>query len=115
MKSEKYPYQKHWEEYRRRRNIFFLVFVSPLIVVTFPMLFLNLLGFRFEKNLGIEFFIFAVWIIFFFLARQHFHNWNCPQCERRFFTMSFWVTSPVFLDYCRHCELPKYKGSTFYV
>ena len=112
--SEKYPYQKHWEEYRRRRNIFVFVFVSPLIFVTLPILLLNLSGFRFEKNLVTEILIFAVWIICFFSSRHYFHKWNCPQCRRRFFTMSFWVTSPVFLDCCRNCELPKYKGSTFY-
>ncbi len=109
--EEKYPYQKQWEEYRRRRNILFWVFAAPLLVITLPTLFLNFFGYRFEENFGIEVLIFAFFVICLFSAHQYIYHWNCPKCGRKFFE---WSANIIFVENCQKCNLPKYKGSTFY-
>ncbi|MDQ6787171.1 MAG: hypothetical protein M3033_10225 [Acidobacteriota bacterium] len=113
MESEKYPYQKEWAEYRRRRNITFLVFLSPLLFVAISALILNLFGLKFIDNFVADLIIFATWAVCYGIALHRFHTWKCPRCRNQYFTYSFLITSPIFLDNCRSCDLWKYEGSSF--
>jgi len=112
--SEEYPYQKQWEEYRRLRNRQYIVFAIGGVLINIVDWILNAVS----KNNKIIGFILpiAIFIWFFGLIFSvvKFHRWKCPRCDERFFQISFWIRMPELLNNCKNCELPKYKGSTFY-
>jgi hypothetical protein len=114
MESEKYPYQKDWEEYRKRRNLCFSIFISIFIFLPLIGMLSRALSFDLKQNYGVQYVLAAPWIIGCFISLSKFNTWNCPRCGKQFFTYSFWITSPIFQSNCGNCKLPKYKGSTFY-
>ncbi|MBP9934719.1 MAG: hypothetical protein KBF52_03045 [Pyrinomonadaceae bacterium] len=108
-----YIYQKEWKEYRRRRNVSLLAFFLAFPIFISMALVLHLFGDDLKDHLALQLIMFAGWAVIYLWAVGRFNTWNCPRCHNRFFTYSFWVTSPIFLAKCRSCDLPKYSGSTF--
>jgi predicted RNA-binding Zn-ribbon protein involved in translation (DUF1610 family) len=111
--NEKYPHQKGWEEYRRRRNRQYIVAIAGMLVP-------GLSFFAFLKG-GMERgpatvllgFLSAVAVIVILAVMYHFHKWTCPACGERFFVRSFWIRFPEVLPNCTNCNLRKYAGSNF--
>lgn len=110
MNGEKYPYQKEWEEYRRLRNADFGTFFLGSFGI---MILASLMGLLKVKQEWIVYLVVFIWIFFYLRALIRFNNWRCPRCYKRFFTSSFFATSPVFISNCRNCNLLKYSGSSF--
>jgi hypothetical protein len=111
MENEKYPYQKEWEEYKKRQKVFWLVF---LCFIPFILLF-RLIGNLFQSltssgDIGsLGFIVFGiVWTI----CGIRLQYWKCPQCGKAFHTKWYW--NNILSSKCLHCKLPKYEGSTFY-
>jgi hypothetical protein len=110
---QKYNFQKEWEEYRKRRNLHYLIFFSGIIFFPLGMWYFKLIGLD-ETNSLLHLFLFAVWGSAFLYNLSRFNTWRCPHCKERFFTSSFWASDPTMIGECRHCDLPKYYGSNFY-
>lgn len=113
MQNNKYPYQKEWKEYRKRRNVSFLTLFSAIAIFVLTGLFCSFVGINIKENFALQFVIFSVWAIIYWYNLSKFYNWKCPRCDERFFVRSFWITNPIFSSECRNCGLPKYDGSTF--
>jgi len=109
MKSEKYDYQKEWEEYRKRRNLRYLIFLSGIIFFPLGRLYFHLIGLD-PTNLALQFFLIAMWGIAFLTSIARFNTWKCPHCRDHFFVTS----STAWLSKCQNCDLPKYYSSNFY-
>lgn len=110
MQGEKYPYQKEWEEYRRLRNGW---------IVSFPLGILGaiiigiVLDYLFGEQLWGGYLAFCVYGFVYLKAVIRFNNWRCPRCNDRFYSPSFWASSPADITNCRNCNLLKYSGSSF--
>jgi hypothetical protein len=108
MQKNKYPYQKEWREYRRRRNFFFAIFLFGLFVIYFVV---SVSAYIAPALSHLLFPLFFAWPILSLIFLLRFHNWECPMCGKLFFKMSRWTPSPVMQTKCNNCGLPKYKGS----
>ena len=111
--KEKYPFQKQWEDYRRRRNRQYIIGI--VCVLTPGLLVFTLFKSGMESNRAILIYLLAesFALIVFFAVMFKFHKWICPNCGKRFFVKSFWIRFPELLPNCTNCSLQKYKGSTF--
>lgn len=111
--NEKFPYQKQWQEYRRRRNRQYIVGVAGMLLPGLLVFALLKSGLALNKVIWLYIFIAGFAMIVIFAVIYHFHGWSCPNCGKRFFVRSFWHRFPEFLRSCTNCNLPKYTGSTF--
>ena len=95
-------YAEKWHEYRKRRNIVFVIFVAYLpSMFLFSLLFRNL--FRFEASTAIA----AITLILLFaVAVARANTWPCPRCGKWFHAKRF--GSNPLTDRCLHCGLPKW-------
>jgi hypothetical protein len=112
MENGKYPYQKDWEEYKRRQKAFWLVFLG---YIPFMFLFNVVLAdlfrvFSFGEN--VSFFCFIVFGVVWIICGIRLQYWKCPQCRNSFHAKWWWRN--IFSSKCLHCKLPKYEGSSFY-
>ena len=105
--SNKYPYQKKWEQYVSMNRSFWIGFICLIPQVFFLHIFReqdfisDVLGISILLN-----FLFIIINIF------RFYLWDCPRCKRSYFR--FLSTINVLANFeCRKCGLPKYAGSTF--
>jgi hypothetical protein len=95
-------YVTHWAEYRRRRNIFWLVlatYVPGVLTLGLPARWL------FGSDLAI-YVVAATWMIAFAVSGTRMTMWKCPRCGRSFFR-TFWGGNPLAAR-CVHCRLPKW-------
>lgn len=111
--SEKYPYQKEWKDYRKRKNIFILSFLAyfPIMIL---LMYLSGYLFGTSKFIGIDLNLvyFVGYLIFFGFCGFRFQLWKCPSCRKSF--QSKWWWHNIFSSKCLHCKLPKYFGSTYF-
>jgi hypothetical protein len=94
-----------WTEYRRKRNLFWLVLVSyvPGVLV---------FGLSLQWLLGSElpiYFVAGAWMIAFIVTASRMTAWRCPRCGKSFFR-TFWGQNPFALK-CVHCRLPKWDSA----
>ena len=95
-------YSTQWADYRRRRRIFFLIFLSYI-----PGMYA--LGIPLEKHFASEIPLIAVavtWIMAFVTAGWHMNAWKCPCCGNTFFRRK-WIHNQ-FARKCVHCGLEKW-------
>ncbi len=95
-------YSTQWDDYRKRRKIFFLIFLSYL-----PGIYI--LGVPLERYLSSEIPLIVIataWIIAFVVAGWHMNAWRCPSCQETFFRRR-WVHNQ-FARRCVHCGLEKW-------
>jgi len=111
--DEKYPYQRQWEEYRRRRNSQYIVFIVGALASNLIFYALTKIGVNTNIATLALAFLLAVWFIALIFAVFRFHKWKCPACGERFFVSSFWIRQPEFQSMCSNCSLLKFSGSTF--
>jgi hypothetical protein len=97
-------YTAQWAEYRRRRNIFLLMFLTYTPGVW-------LLGSILLRVFGKEsgFFVVAIcWMAAFVVTGSRMVYWECPRCGK-WFHAKWWSSSP-FARRCVHCRLSKWAG-----
>jgi hypothetical protein len=97
------PYSTRWSDYKRRRNLFWLVFLTyiPGVVI---------LGIPLSKLLhadSIVFVIVALWMLAFVVVGNYWGFWKCPRCGKPFFRKWWYHNS--FARKCVHCKLPKWS------
>ena len=97
------PYAARWRQFRRRRNVAWLVFAGYLPGV--PALGLPLAG-RFGSELPL-YAIAALWLIAMLAAGVYAINWKCPRCGKPFLRDG-WIHN-AFARSCLHCGLPKWS------
>lgn len=108
MENEKYPYQKQWEDYRRKARKSWTAWF-----ICIPIALLAILSL---KNLPDNFALLPVLVflfVFMFLGWFSYKvtEWDCPRCNdssRNKMTFAQMVATD-----CRNCGLTKYEGSTF--
>jgi hypothetical protein len=93
-----------WDEYRRRRNIFWLVWVTyvpGVLALGLPL--------RSLLSSDIPIYVVAVaWMIAFVVSGNWMTMWKCPRCRQAFFR-TFWGGNPLATR-CVHCRLPKWTS-----
>jgi hypothetical protein len=102
MDSTKPTYAAQWNEYRRRRRIYWILFLSyvpGVVLVGFP------LAYYFSSEwLGMS--VAGLWMLAWVVARMRMYNWRCPRCGDWFFH-TFW-NYKWFRGKCVHCGLPQW-------
>lgn len=108
MISEKYPYQKEWEDYRKKSSQAHWAWFINAPIFALTILFIK----NFSEN-----YIWVPFVIFFtiFIVVSWFTikvtNWACPRCGETFRNKMLFVQ--MLAADCRKCGLIKYEGSTF--
>jgi len=97
-------FERQWNEYRKRRNLFLFAFLGGLPIVSG----LGSLGSWVLHTLA-PFPILAIsWIAFFVVAGIRLSCWPCPRCGDWF--AATWWSHNLFAQRCVHCGLPKYSN-----
>lgn len=110
---QKFPYQKQWEEYRRRRNLHLFAFVSLFIYPFIINAVLFFIEINDKKRNTLELMFFGVWAILYLAALMNFRTWKCPKCREQFLTKEYRSRSWFLTGKCQNCNFVKYEGSTF--
>jgi hypothetical protein len=98
-------YQGQWEQYRRRRNLFWVVWATYL-----PGVATIGLALRWALGSDIPIYVVAVaWMAMFLVCGNRMAAWKCPRCDRSFF-MRVWANNPLATK-CSHCGLHKWANS----
>src|SRR5579862_9279133 len=93
-------YVEAWKDYRRRRQLYAICFLSLPIVG----------GCLFLLQYAVAFAIIgATWLISTLVSMVRFASFRCPRCRKRFFSSSF--TNNPFATKCMNCGLPKWAVS----
>ena len=99
-------YEEDWREYKRIRNMFFLVFVT-YVPVSFAV------GVVSAKLLGTftpGFVVAGLWMILFLFNGIRLNTWRCPHCGE-WFSGTWWYNLGFLARRCVHCGLPKYGNN----
>lgn len=92
-------YVRHWHNYRRRRAVHWLLFLSyiPLTVAAHAL----------TDSTTISFTVALILFWGWFIAGQMLLWWKCPRCHRPFH--GGMVRGNVFAKRCLHCGLRRYE------
>jgi len=116
--TEKYPYQKNWEDFRFRQALPFLSFflwIFFILILAIVGLLAGAIAVTITRALGLFFFILTACLMIF--GSYYFMVWKCPDCNDYYFieTRFDCLTKKSYrAKYCKHCRLPRYFGSTFF-
>jgi|SRR6185369_8411604 len=92
-----------WQDYRRRRLRFLVVwltYVPGVLIVGYPL----------TRAFGSDIPIYLVagaWMLAFVFSAGHMESFSCPRCHRAFFCAS-WFHNPLARR-CVHCGFPKWS------
>jgi hypothetical protein len=95
-------YDGSWKGYRKRRRLFWIVFLTYLPGASF-------IGILLERIFNSEYPIYVVailWMIAFAVTGLRLTYWKCPRCDNHFFAKRWYVNQ--FARKCLHCGLPKW-------
>jgi hypothetical protein len=119
--DENLKFEADWLEYRKRRNHHYLACGSIVLFVIFVRILTYFSTTIFKdcftcENVmaSIYLLVIASYLVLNLVTMARFNTWKCPKCKEQFFAFSFWVSSPVMMDNCHNCKLPKYYSSSFY-
>jgi hypothetical protein len=99
------PYSAGWAEYRRRRKLYRLVwltYIPGVLIIGLP------LSWSFHSNAAF-FAVVALWAVAFMAAANYLGFWKCPRCGKPF-SRGRWYYNP-FARECVHCGLPEWAAS----
>ena len=100
-------YRENWREYRRTRNLFFLVWAG-YVPATLAFAILVWKVFR----TFVPGFVFAgLWIVLFVMVGGRVSRWPCPRCGECF-AGTWWYNLGFFARKCVHCGLSKFASDT---
>lgn len=97
-------YEAKWRDYRKRRNLFwaiFLTYVPGVLLIGMSLEYL----FQFKTETPI-YFVAIAWMIAFAISGWRLTYWKCPRCGNWFFAT--WLYHNQFARKCVHCGLPKW-------
>jgi hypothetical protein len=92
-----------WQDYRRRRRIFFVIWVTyvpGVFILSYP------LSKMFDSGMPV-YAIAGAWMLAFVISSIYLSSFPCPRCHRSFF-YTWWFHNP-FARRCVHCGLPKWS------
>jgi len=103
------PYYTAWQEYRRRRKIFWLVVLGfPFSIIPIGIL-AGLLGGAFNTDSGFLALTFAAMALFTFMFVAIWSgDFRCPRCAQSYFWRPSSLEYNSLSQHCLHCRLPKY-------
>jgi hypothetical protein len=97
------PSASSWDDYRRRRRLFWIAFLGYLPVVASVGLFLKWLF-----GSEVPFLVLALtWMAFFFVAGIRMNTFPCPRCGKPFFQTLFYGNP--LAKRCVRCGWPKWE------
>jgi hypothetical protein len=99
------PYSAGWVEYRRRRNLYWLVwltYIPGVLIIGLP------LSWLFHSNIA-AFVVAGLWMVAYVAAANYLGFWKCPRCGKPF-SRGWWYYNP-FARECVHCGLSKWAVS----
>lgn len=108
---EENPFQKQWEDYRKRQFIFRSVFIA---LVPCSVLISFFLGNLLKRSVSAENFtaiVFIVLIVILGIYGVKLSEWQCPRCGKSFAGND--LLKNLLASRCMNCRMPKYTGSTF--
>ena len=95
-------FEEDWKEYKRARNMFFLIFVLYL-PVCFGIGFASTKLFHtFTPGFVAAF----LWMAMLLVSGMRVHLWRCPNCGE-WFSGTWWYNLGFLARRCVHCGLPK--------
>jgi len=98
-------YQREWQEYKRRRNQFWLVFAGYA-----PVCFaLALVSTKLFQTFTPGFIAAFLWIGLFTIAGCCVQMWHCPRCGK-WFSGTWWYNLGFLARRCVHCGSRKYEN-----
>jgi hypothetical protein len=96
-------YEQEWSEYKRRRNLCWLLWLGfPPGCVAIGIL----LNSVFHKLIFVPF-VAIFWVGLSLFARRRLLTWPCPHCGKRFFSG---FIGNYFAGQCGHCGLRKFEN-----
>jgi hypothetical protein len=96
-------YREQWQEYRKRRNLFFLIWLGYIPAVGLTTILVSRMIGTFTPS-----FVFAgVWMVLFAIAGTRLSGWRCPRCGKPFSRKS-WYDKGLLARKCVHCGLAKF-------
>jgi hypothetical protein len=101
--KNKMAYEAEWRDYRKRRRLFWIVwltYIPGVIAIALPLQYL------FASETPI-YFVALGWMAAFFLSGWRLGSWPCPRCGKWFFAK--WWYGNLFARRCVHCKLPKWE------
>ena len=100
-------YHQQWEDYRRRRFLFWFVFLTyiPGIILTGALLTRLLHS---DKVIGV---VAIMWTVALAITAFYKGAWKCPRCHKLFFQKWEYYIPFANADECKHCGLPKWAES----
>lgn len=98
-------YQRDWQEYKRRRNQFWLVFASYVPVCATVAFVSKKLFDTLIPGFVVAFF----WMGLFVFAGTRVRMWPCPRCGK-WFSGTWWYDLSFLARRCVHCGLRKYEN-----
>lgn len=98
-------YQQEWQQYKRRRNQFWLVFVGYVPVCGAITLFSFELFHTFTPGFVVAF----LWMALFMFTGIRVQMWRCPRCGK-WFSATWWYNLGPLARRCVHCGLRKYEN-----
>ena len=104
-------YTADWRDYRRRRRIFWILFLGfiPGVFILFMVVVVLL---SLVSDIKPEYFFFwiaGLWMLMLIIAGFQFWWFYCPRCHKKFFA-TFWYRNPLTKK-CLHCGLPKWANT----
>ena len=98
-------YQREWQQYKRRRNQFWLVFASYIPVC----LAVTLVSIKLFRTLTPAFVVAFFWMGLFAFTGIRAQMCRCPRCGK-WFAAKWWYNLGFLARRCVHCGLPKYSN-----
>ena len=109
MESEKYFYQKDWDDYRKKSKR--ALIGLPICFILFPLPIL-LLKFGNDNVIWLSLILMLSLVVIGNILAFGVTDWNCPRCGESF-RNKVWVAGSLIATDCGKCGLKKYEGSTF--
>jgi hypothetical protein len=116
--TERYPYQKNWEDLRFRQALPFLaIFLWIFFLFVFAVVgtLVGTVTGTISRALGLSFFGLSAALLIF--GSLYFLAWKCPDCKKYYFVetgLDVLSKKGFYAKYCKHCSLPRYFGSTYF-
>jgi hypothetical protein len=98
-------YQPHWQQYKRRRNQFWLV-LGAYAPTCFAI---ALVSMKLFQSLIPVFVAAFLWIGLLTIAGIRIQTWRCPRCGK-WFAGPWWYNLGLAARRCAHCGLRKYEN-----
>lgn len=98
-------YEAAWEEYRRKRMLYWIVWAAFIPVILFANSFPAM---PLPKSIDARLVFFVLWGIVWIIAGNNIRLWRCPRCHNHFHRIWLGLGGTVLTQRCVHCGLRKF-------